>query len=171
MTNPRTPEGGAGAGEAVSRQLDCTQATAAVANHRVGPLGRPQFAPDTVGYEELRLLAEVYRLVDKAVALAGGSVPPVGSPAWWAAKPQARIASLLVLAEAYLVTEPHLIARMIKDASVAISSSENWSAVGSLPSHAELVRRRAEPGMVWGTFDPVAAARWVETGSSEEPVA
>lgn len=125
-----------------------------------------------VDYDELRLLVEVHRMVGKAIELAGGSVPAVGSPQWWDADPLARIAGLLVLAERYLIDDPHLIdAQMIKDASVAISSSKDWSAAGSLPSHAELARRRAEPGPVYAPFDVLAAARWVATGSSEEVAA
>lgn len=123
-------------------------------------------------YCDLEVLAEVDRFVKKVLAVAGPDVPALSDPAWRTAPPAAKIASLLVLGEAYLVTDPHLIAaQMIKDASVAISSSGNWSVAASLPSHAELVRRRAQPGRVWAPFDPVAAARWVETGSSEEVAA
>jgi hypothetical protein len=122
-------------------------------------------------YDDLAVLAEVDRFVKKVFEVAGPDVPKLSDPAWLTAPPAAKIASLLVLAEAYLVTDPHLIAaEMIKDVSVAISSSRTWSAA-SLPSHAELVRRRAEPGPVHAPFDPVAAARWVETGSSGEETA
>jgi hypothetical protein len=85
--------------------------------------------PETVGYEELPLLAEVHRMVGKAVALAGGSVPPVGSTAWWSAGPVSRIAGLLVLAEARLVDDPDaLVAEQLKAVSVAISGALDWSA-------------------------------------------
>lgn len=127
--------------------------------------------PEIIGYEDLPFLTEVHRLVGKAATLAG-SVPAAGSPQWWSAEPMARLAGLLVLAERYLIEDPHTIAaQMIKDASVAVSSSGRWPAAAALPSHHELVRRRAEPGPCYPPFDPVAAARWVQTGSSEETAA
>lgn len=137
------------------------------------PEALPVSGLDAMDYDDLLVLAEVRRVVAKAVELAGGSgTPALSDSAWRTAPPAAKIASLLVLAEAYLVTDPHLIAaQMIKDASVAISSSGNWSVAASLPSHAELVRRRAEPGRVYAPFDAAAALRWVQTGSSQETAA
>lgn len=127
---------------------------------------------DRLDYEDVEFLAEVHRLVGKSIALAGGSVPAAGSPQWWSAAPVARLAGLLVLAERYLLEDPHAIAaELLKDASVAVSSDGRWSAAAALPSHHELVRRRAEPGRVWAPFDPVAAARWVATGSSQASAA
>ncbi|MGH3769601.1 MAG: hypothetical protein ACRDS0_24595 [Pseudonocardiaceae bacterium] len=124
---------------------------------------------DHLSYEDVQFLAEVHRLVTKAEALAGGCVPAAGTDEWFAASPMKRLAALLVLAERYLIEDPHAIAaEMIKDASVAVSSDGRWSAARALPSHHELVRRRAEPGPLAGlsAFDPVAARRWVETGDS-----
>lgn len=127
---------------------------------------------DHLDHEDVEFLADVRRLVGKAIAVAG-SVPAAGSPAWMTAAPAAQIAGLLVLAEAYLINDPHQVAaEMIKDASVAVSSSRRWSAAAAQPSHHELRQRRAEPGPLAGiVFDPVAAARWVATGSSEKPAA
>lgn len=125
-------------------------------------------------YADVGVLAEVARIVGKAIALAGHDVPALSDPAWRSAPPAAKVAGLLVLAEAHLVSNPHEIAaQMIKDASVAVSSSRHWPAAACLPSHSELLRRRAQPGPLAGLdpFDPVAAARWVQTGTSEEPAA
>lgn len=129
--------------------------------------------PEAIGYGDLPLFAEVHRIVSQAAELAG-SAPAAGSPQWWSAGPLARLAGLLVLAERYLQEDPHAIAaRLLKDVSVDLSTSRDWSRSAVLPSHHELVRRRAEPGPLaqLAGFDPVAAARWVETGSSEEPAA
>lgn len=124
---------------------------------------------DHLDHEDVEFLLDVRRLVGNAVALAG-SVPAAGSPAWMTATPATQVAGLLVLAEAYLINDPHTIAaQMVKDASVAVSSSGRWSTAAALPSHHELRQRRAEPGPLAGmVFDPVAAARWVATGSSAE---
>jgi hypothetical protein len=128
---------------------------------------------DHLDYEDLELFVAVHRLVTKVIKLAGGSVPAAGSPQWWSAEPMARVAGLLVVAEAHLVSNPHQIAaEMIKDMSVSVSSSRRWPAASALPSHAELVRRRAEPGPLAALiFDSVVAARWVQTGSSDEAAA
>ena len=121
-------------------------------------------------YDDLDVLAEVDRITTMAFAVAGCDVPALSDPAWLTAPPAAKIARLLVLAEAYLINHPHQsAAQMMKDASVAISNGRDWSP--SLPSHAELVRRRAEPGRTWQPFDPVAVRRWVATGSSEKRAA
>lgn len=128
---------------------------------------------DHLDYDDVGFLTEVHRIVGVAAELAG-SVPAAGSPQWWSAEPMARLAGLLVLGERYLLEDPHAIAaQMIKDASVAVSSSGRWSAAAALPSHHELVRRRAEPGPLAGLapFDRVLAARWVATGSSQETAA
>ncbi|MGH4001737.1 MAG: hypothetical protein ACRDTJ_30235, partial [Pseudonocardiaceae bacterium] len=130
----------------------------------------------SIDYDELALLVEVHRLVDKAVALAGESVPPVGSSQWWDAEPMVRLAALLLLAEHHLLADPERIAaEQLKAVSVAISGAKDWSAAAHrlvFDSHAKVAERRREPGPLAGlTFDPVAAARWVETGSSEEPAA
>jgi hypothetical protein len=128
---------------------------------------------DHLAYDDVEFFAEVHRIVTEQIELAGGSVPAVGSAAWRSAPPAAKVARLLVLTEAYLIKDPHQIAaEMIKDMSVAVSSSGHWSVASALPSHAELLRRRAEPGPLAGmVFDPVAVARWVATGSSTETAA
>lgn len=128
---------------------------------------------DHLDYDELALLAEVHQFVSKATALAGGSAPAAGSPQWWSAEPQARLAGLLVLAERYLLEDPHrLAAEQLKAVSLAISGALDWSAFANRPSfgsHAEIVARRAELGPLAGlVFDPVREARWVATGSSED---
>jgi hypothetical protein len=73
-----------------------------------------------------------------------------------------------------LLDDPHqLAAEQLKDASVAVSSAMDWQhfADRHVP-HTELQRRRAEPGPLAGlALDPGAAARWVETGTSEEHAA
>ncbi len=127
-------------------------------------------------YDDLRLLIEVHRMTAKAGELAGGSVPLVGSPSWWSAEPMARYAGVLVLAERYLLDDPHqLAAEMVKDVSLAISTGMDWSAAAHrlvYDSHAKVAERRREPGPLAGmTFDPLAAARWVQTGSSERTAA
>jgi hypothetical protein len=123
--------------------------------------------PDTVGYEELVLLAEVHRIVSEAIKGAGGSVPPVGSPAWWSADPASRIAGLLVLCEARLVDDPHRIAaEQLRDVSLAISGAMDWRAFANrhVP-HTELQRRRDQLGPLHHPYTggPVA---W-DTSSSE----
>ncbi|MGH3550508.1 MAG: hypothetical protein ACRDQU_20790 [Pseudonocardiaceae bacterium] len=124
--------------------------------------------------DDLRLYAEVDRLVANAVKLAGGSVPAVGSPAWWSAEPMPRLTSLLVVAEHHLLADPDRIAAgHLKAASVAISTGMDWSAAAHrlvYDSHAKVAARRRELGPLAGlsSFDPVAARRWVETGSSEQ---
>lgn len=128
-----------------------------------------------IDYDELELLGEVHRMVGKARELAG-SAPAVGSPQWWDAEPMARIAGLLVLAEHQLVHDPDRIAaEQLKAVSVAISTGMDWSAAAHglvFDSHAKVVQRRRELGPLAALrFDPVAAARWVETGSSQEPAA
>lgn len=127
-------------------------------------------------YDELQLLAEVNRLVDKAAELAGGSVPAVGTPAWWDAEPMARIAALLALGQQYLLDDPHqLAAEMVKDASSAISTGMDWASAAQrlvYDSHAKVAERRREPGPLAGVpFDSEGAARWVQTGSSEATAA
>lgn len=128
--------------------------------------------PQSIAYEDLALLAEAHRLVGQVADAAGGweAIPAVSDPAWNDAPPVAKIAALLVLSLDYLIADPSDIAwEMLRDTSKAISSSGRWA--GCRPSHAELVRRRAEPGREWPEFDAAAAQRWVETGSSERAVA
>lgn len=145
---------------------------------------RPNWAPilahavtdvSALDYEDLQLYAEVHRIVGQAVALAG-TVPAVGSPAWWGAPPMARLAALLVVAEHHLMADPERIAaEQLKAVSVAISTGMDWAGNAHrliFDSRATIVARRREPGPLAGmTLDPQAAARWVETGVSEEPAA
>lgn len=132
--------------------------------------------PDTSPTPE-ELHAEVHRLVHQVVRLARaehGPIPGVGTPDWWTAPTSARLAAILILGQAWLAHDPQ---RAIDDRFKALSGdiSAKWSAAWSAachgPSHAELVRRRAGPGPVYAPFDPVAATRWVETGSSAETAA
>ncbi len=131
---------------------------------------------DHLGYEDLELFAEIHRLVAKAVELASCSVPAVGSEQWWNGDPMARVAALLVVAEHHLLADPERIAaEQLKAVSVAISGGMDWSAAAHrlvFDSHAKVAARRREPGPLAGmVFDPVAARRWVETGSSDEAAA
>jgi hypothetical protein len=95
----------------------------------------------------IELLAEVHRLVHpvvRAVRAERGPIPGVGASAWWSSSPDARLAGLLVLAEAYLINDPERMAReKLKAMSVDLSGSRSWTAAARLPSHAELQRRRA----------------------------
>lgn len=119
---------------------------------------------------EDELFAEVRRMVTKAAAMVDGQVPGVGTPEWWAAEPAARLAGLLVCAEAYLVTDPEGRAvAELKAMAEDLSAAYDWTAVSHRPSHATLTARRAEPGPIPGPVDPEAERRWVETGSSELP--
>jgi len=119
--------------------------------------------------DDPELHAEVYRLVDKVVtAVIRGhrKVPGVDTSAWWNAPDIAKIAGLLILSEAWVICDPErMVAERFKAASVAISEGDQggWRR----PSRSELAARRAQPGPLARTVDPVAARRWVKTGSSE----
>jgi hypothetical protein len=123
---------------------------------------------DHLDYEDVELLAEVHRLVGEVIKLAGGSVPAVGSPAWWSAGPMVRIASLLLLAESRLLDDdPHaLAADQLKAVSLAISGALDWREFANrhVP-RTELQRRRGELGPLYQHY---AAGRveW-ETSSKE----
>lgn len=124
---------------------------------------------DNRSFDDIEVLAEVARIVGKAFAVAGPDVPALSDPAWLTAPPAAKVARLLVIAEANLISNPYEIAaQMVKDGSMAISADGRWSAARALPSHAELVRRRAEPGPLYQpgyTGGPVA---WDTSSTSEE---
>lgn len=126
-------------------------------------------------YDELLLLVEVHRVVDKVIKQSGGRVPAVGSAAWWSAPPTGKVAALLVLAEARLIDDPRqLAAEQLREVSKAISGGMDWSAAAHRLAYDRrdvVAARRREPGPLARPFDPVAAARWVETGSSEETAA
>lgn len=125
---------------------------------------------DHLDFVDVEVLAEVARIVKKTFAVAGSDVPALSDPAWLTAPPVAKVARLLVLAEAHLLSNPRAIAaQLLKDASVDLGTSRDWSEAAMLPSHRELVRRRAELGPLAGlVFDPVREARWVATGSGED---
>jgi hypothetical protein len=95
------------------------------------------------------LLSEVHMLVQAVVQSARtehGTLPGVGIAEWWAAPPIARIAGLLILAEAWLVADPDRVAReQLKSMSADLSRSRNWAKAARLPSHRELQRRRYPP--------------------------
>lgn len=125
--------------------------------------------------DDADLRAEAYRLVQPvltSVRARHGHVPGAGSTAWWAAPDDAKLAGLLILAEAYLVLDDALertVAERLKAATADIAAAHDWTAASRRPSHAELVRRRTQPGpgaRPVDSFDAAAAARWVATGSS-----
>jgi hypothetical protein len=108
---------------------------------------------DHLDYDDVELLAEVHRIVSEVRELAG-SLPRVGSPQWWAAEPIARIAGLLVLAEARLVDDPHqLAAEQLKAVSIATSGGMDWRDLANrhVP-HTELQRRREELGPLYQPY-------------------
>ena len=123
--------------------------------------------------DDVELHAEVYRLVSivaTAVAADHRTVPGVDTSAWWNAPDIAKIAGLLILSEAWVICDPdRMVAERFKAASVAISEATQGS--WRRPSRSELAARRAQPGPMARPFDPVAARRWVETGSSREGAA
>lgn len=131
----------------------------------------PDMAPTP---EELR--AEAHRLVavaagsrraKRTVAWVAGravverpkpdpSLPSVGSSQWWAAPDRIRIASLLVLAEAWLLADPdHTVRERLRSVSLDLSAGMHEVSLG--PSHGELMRRRYPPS---GDADA-----WVTSGS------
>lgn len=95
--------------------------------------------------DELR--AEVARLVHPFVHSARsecGRIPGVGSAQWWAASTAARIAGLLVLAEAWLTFDPErAIDERFKAAAVDLCRANDWTAEARRPLHSELAARRA----------------------------
>ncbi len=124
--------------------------------------------------------------LDHVVAAAPGSapIPILGSLGWVEASEEIRLASLaryvlgtlgeldpVVIAVRFAAEieagrRDHAIA--IRQASKAISAAADWGNLARHPSHAELTRRRAEPGSLAALkFDPEVAQRWVETGSSD----
>ncbi len=125
--------------------------------------------------DDAELHAEVHRLVHPRMLVARelcGRVPGTGTSAWWAAPDDAKIAGLLVLAEAWVIHDPERAVRQrLREMSYDLSQATDWTSAAQRPSHVELERRRAEPGPRWQSFDPQAAARWVATGSSEGSVA
>ncbi len=122
-----------------------------------------------IDYDEIQMLAEVHRMTSKVIELAGGSVPPVGSPQWWSAEPITRIAGLLVLAEARLIDDPHqLAAEQIKAVSVAISGGMDWRTfVSNHVAHTELQRRRDQLGPLYEPYTG-GPVQWDATSSQDD---
>jgi len=111
------------------------------------------------------LHAVVRRLIARATCVSG--ILRVGSDEWFDAPATAQLASVAYLGLQNLpeATPP------LKQASAAISGAIDWRAESSVPSLAELQRRRAKPGpLAVLVFDAAAAHRWVDTGSSAEGV-
>lgn len=112
--------------------------------------------------DDAELLFEVHRLVHPQVraarAVAGGTVPGVGSPAWWAAPDGVRRAALLILGEAWLIHDPdRAVRRRLRELSWDLAAGHDWAAASRRPSHRALGARRAEPA---------GASRWVEGGAA-----
>lgn len=111
------------------------------------------------------------RLVRAAHVLHRGPFPAVQSPEWLDACWVVQAATLCVLGEAWLCSNPErALAERFREMSHDLSGALDWTAVSRRPSFAELRRRRAEPGRLWRPFDAAAAARWVQTGSSTPEV-
>lgn len=98
------------------------------------------------------LVPVVHALVDEWVQAARmfGPLPPLRSEAFLDAQPAQQIAALLVIAEAWLIADPHRVIRNVhKQVSDDIHGGESrrWHdwAVNHVP-HTELQRRRAVPG-------------------------
>jgi len=120
---------------------------------------------------DLELIREVHRLVDqfvRAVEDRHGPIPSLSAAGWWTAPPIARLATVLVLGEAWIVHDPdRAAAERLRQLSWDLSAAYDWTAASRRPSHAELERRRAEPGpLARLKFDAEAARRWVETGAA-----
>ena len=119
------------------------------------------------------VLAEVHRITTMAMKAARnfGSIPDMRSGAWMSASIEVKMATIMNLGQAYLLADPERQAmEMVRDISYAFSTSPDWTAESL--SYAELTERRTEPGPTPALIpDPIATARWVETGSSEEPTA
>ena len=122
--------------------------------------------------EDPDFLRAAYRAVDRLVRAAHrlyGPLPVVGSAEWFAAPWITQVATMAVLGEGYILRDPDRIAAdQLKAASVAIATGADWTAASRRPTLATLDDRRAMPGPVAVSFDAVAAARWVATGSSAE---
>lgn len=98
----------------------------------------------------------------------GGPIPAIGTAEWFEADHLTRVASILLLGERYLTDDPEREIRqrlrcLVWDVSDAIGG--RW---GSVVDHEELERRRAQPGPLAREVDQAAAARWAQTGSTDE---
>jgi hypothetical protein len=124
---------------------------------------------DHLDYEDVELLTEVHRLTSKMIAEAG-SVPAVGSADWRSAREAAKVAGLLVLAEARLMDDPRQVAsEQLRAVSVAISGGMDWRTFGQhhVP-HTELQRRRGELGSL---HQPYVGGRVAWETSTQETAA
>ena len=99
--------------------------------------------------DDVELLAEVHRLVDlvvSAVRRRHRRIPALGSSKWWKASDEAKVAALLVRAEADVLRSPEQIADdRLKALACDLSEAADWSELAGHPSHAELQRLRYPP--------------------------
>jgi hypothetical protein len=124
------------------------------------PLGHREYPPVTpdaqipclvqpgydMGTRRAEMLARVAEIVHKARINAKGSVPSITDSNWLDAEGWAQCASLLTLAEAWLVEHwPEHDPDALKQASEAIAEAADWAAVAGRPSHDTLAFRRSEP--------------------------
>lgn len=135
-------------------------------------------APDTPAVDpghaldEPELRSAVHDLVAQMVDPARarhGPLPSIGSDQWWRAPADVQLASLLVLAEAWVIHDPeHALRERLRSLSTDLSGAADWSAIAR--GHAtpdELDHRRAAPGPLARAVDPAAAAHWAATGTTE----
>lgn len=93
------------------------------------------------------LLVAVEAVVDPLIQAARrqhvGVIPIVGDPEWWSAPDDVRLASVLLVAKAFLLGEQLRAADGVKGASVALSTAGiNWAS--NYAEYVELARSRAE---------------------------
>lgn len=110
----------------------------------------------------------VAQMVDPARAR-HGPLPSVGSDHWWRAPADVQLASLLVLAEAWVVYDPERAVReRLRSLSTDLSGAADWSAIARAHVTPDgLEHRRAAPGPLARAVDPAVAARWAATGTTE----
>jgi len=120
--------------------------------------------------DEPELLAEAGRLLAPIFSAARherGRIVGVGEAEWWRASDAVKRGGLATLALAWMVHDPEQAVReRIKAMAVDLSQAHDWSAESRRPSHTTLAAIRDEPGPMARTVDPVAARRWVATGTS-----
>lgn len=98
-----------------------------------------------------------------------GPLLKIATEAWESAPFLVKLAPVLVMAERYALADPdRVVAERLKAAAADLSAACDWSAIARRPSHERLQQRRAVSAPTL-TYDPVAAALWVTTGSSEVP--
>jgi hypothetical protein len=106
----------------------------------------------------------VARLVRAAESLNGGSLPALGTSAWFDAPWTAQAASV---AAVFLGDPAEQVAAAEKAAAIAISAAVDWTEASGRPSYATLLARRAQIGAMARTVDAAAAARWASGDSRE----